>query len=139
MFPDFKNSFPKNSFWHFDLHFVLKTFIWDIFQITEKKQQTKNNSFLMNIWRNNWRFNIWRHKRTLLMYHEWQLSFKIYSISDATSERIWPHCVSWGPTVTNFHLTTTIFCTTLLLKMKTQRYSFIVLIQNRKLLRVIFN
>ena len=31
----------KKIFWHFDLHFVLKTFIWDIFQITEQKQQAK--------------------------------------------------------------------------------------------------
>ena len=45
MFPDFINSFPEKSFWHFDLHFVLKTFISDIFQITEKKQQTKNQQF----------------------------------------------------------------------------------------------
>ena len=66
MFPDFKNSFPEKSFWHFDLHFVLKTFIWDIFQITEKKQQTKNNNFLTNIWRDNWRFINCCCKRTLL-------------------------------------------------------------------------
>ena len=45
MFPDFKKSFPKKLFWHFKLHFVLKTFILDIFQITEKKQQTKNQQF----------------------------------------------------------------------------------------------
>ena len=45
MFPDFKNSFPKNSFWQFNLHFVFKTFNLDIFQITEKKQQTKNQQF----------------------------------------------------------------------------------------------
>ena len=45
MFPDFKNSFPKKSFWHFDLHFVLKTFISDKFQITEIKQQTRNQQF----------------------------------------------------------------------------------------------
>ena len=45
MFPDPQNSFPEKSFWHFDLHFVLKTLISDIFQITEKKQQTKNQQF----------------------------------------------------------------------------------------------
>ena len=45
MFPDPQNSFPEKSFWHFDLHFVLKTFISDIFQITEKKQETKNQQF----------------------------------------------------------------------------------------------
>ena len=45
MFTDFQNSFPKNSFWHFNLHFVLKIFIWDIFQITEKKQQLKTTIF----------------------------------------------------------------------------------------------
>ena len=45
MFQDFKNSFPEKLFWHFDLHFVLTTFIGDIFQITEKKQQTKNQQF----------------------------------------------------------------------------------------------
>ena len=41
VFPDFKNNF-ENLFWHFYLHFVLKTFILDLFQITEKKQQNKN-------------------------------------------------------------------------------------------------
>ena len=34
-----------NSFWHFYLHFVLKALILDIFHITEKKQQTKNQQF----------------------------------------------------------------------------------------------
>ena len=39
----FQKEFPpKKSFWHFKLPFVLKTFISDIFQITEKKQQTNN-------------------------------------------------------------------------------------------------
>ena len=28
--------------WHSNLHFVLKTFILDIFQISEKKQRNKN-------------------------------------------------------------------------------------------------
>ena len=60
----FQNSFPKKIFWHFNVHFVLKTFIWDMFQITEKKQPTKNNNFLTNIWCNNWHFSIWRHKKT---------------------------------------------------------------------------
>ena len=45
MFPDIKNSFLEKSFWRFDLHFVLKLFILEIFQITEKKQQTKNQQF----------------------------------------------------------------------------------------------
>ena len=30
---------------YFNWHFVLKTFIWDIFQITEKKQRTKYQQF----------------------------------------------------------------------------------------------
>ena len=66
MFPDFKTSFPKNSFWQFNLDFVFKTFNLDTFQITEKKQQTKNNNFLTNIWRDNWRFINCRRKRTPL-------------------------------------------------------------------------
>ena len=49
MFPDFKNSFPEKSFWHFNLHFVLKTFNRDIFQITEKKQRTKNQQLSVKL------------------------------------------------------------------------------------------
>ena len=56
----------KKIFWHFSLHFVLKTLIRNIFQITEKKQQTKNKNFLTNIWQNNWCFSIWHRKRTPL-------------------------------------------------------------------------
>ena len=67
MFPDFKNSFPKKTFWHFNLHFVLKIFISDTFQITEKEEWTKNQEFSKkNIWHDNWRFSIWHRKRTSL-------------------------------------------------------------------------
>ena len=32
----------QNSLWHFNSHFVLFFFFLDIFQITEEKQQNKN-------------------------------------------------------------------------------------------------
>ena len=81
MFSDFKKIFPKTAFWHFNSHFVLKTFIWVIFQITEKKQQIINNKFLANIWRNNWHFRIWRSKRTLIMYLPFTFKIKWYRCS----------------------------------------------------------
>ena len=97
MFLDFKNSCPKNSFCHFNSHFVLKTFIWDIFQITKKKQQTKNNNFQTNIWRNNWRFNIWHRKKTPLKHLKWIVDEKwklqIFSIL-GTNLWIGGHCSS---------------------------------------------
>ena len=44
MFPDFTNSFQKKN--HFDIliYILSLKFIWDIFQITEKKQQTKKST-----------------------------------------------------------------------------------------------
>ena len=52
VFQDFKNSFPKIHFGILIYIFVSKTFIRDIFYITEKKPQTKNNNFLPNVWHN---------------------------------------------------------------------------------------
>ena len=47
---------------------MFKTYNLDIFQLTDKKQQTKNNNFLMNIWRDNWRFINCCRKRTPLLW-----------------------------------------------------------------------
>ena len=36
------------------------------FRLLRRNNKLKINNFLTNIWRNNWRFNIWRRKRTPL-------------------------------------------------------------------------
>ena len=68
MFPDFKNSSPKKSFWHFNLYFVLKNIY---LRLLRRNNKLKINNFLTNIWRNNWRFNIWHRKRTPLKHLKW--------------------------------------------------------------------
>ena len=52
---------PKNHFGILIYILSSKTFIWDVFL-----NEQKINNFLMNIWRNNWRFSIWCRKRTPL-------------------------------------------------------------------------
>ena len=37
------------------------------FRLLRRNNKLKINNFLMNIWRDNWRFSIWRRKRTQLM------------------------------------------------------------------------
>ena len=41
------------------------------FRLLRRKNKLKINKFLTNIWRNYWRFNIWRRKRTPLLSSFW--------------------------------------------------------------------
>ena len=63
MFPDFKNSYPKESVWHFDLHFVLNFFLR---YISDNWEETKQH------WRIGWRFSIWRCERTPIKTAEFE-------------------------------------------------------------------
>ena len=75
------NENMKNKHWCFQIfktvsqknHFGILIYIlpWEhlfeiYFRLLRRNNKLKINNFLTNIWRNNWRFNIWRRKRTLL-------------------------------------------------------------------------
>ena len=62
VFPDFKNNFGS-------LIYILSwKHLFEIyFRLLRRNNKLKIINFLTNIWRNNWRFNIWCHKRTPLM------------------------------------------------------------------------
>ena len=83
MFPDFKNSFPKN-------HFGILIYIWSwkhlfeiYFRLLRRNNKLKINNFLANIWRNNLSFNILRRKRTPIIFwwtKIWRLAMDIFEI-----------------------------------------------------------
>ena len=76
------NENIKNKHWCFQIskkgsqknHFGILIYIlsWKhlfeiYFRLLRRNNKLKINNFLMNIWHSNWRFNIWRRKRTPLM------------------------------------------------------------------------
>ena len=64
MFQDFKNGFPKNHFGIL-IYILSRKHLFDIyFRFLRRNKELKINDFLTNIWRDIWRFSIWRGKRT---------------------------------------------------------------------------
>ena len=54
-----------NCFW---IWFQLMQRKGQYFRLLRRNNELKINNFLTNIWRDNWRFSIWRRKSTLLMF-----------------------------------------------------------------------
>ena len=77
MFPEFKNSFPKNHFGIFIYILSWKHFFEIYFRLLRRNNELNINNFLTNIWRDNWNFIIWHRKRTPL----WILSVNLYLLA----------------------------------------------------------
>ena len=68
MFPDFKNSFPKNPFGIF-IYILSGKHLFEVyFRLLRRNNELKINNFLTNIWHDNWRFIICHRKRPPLIF-----------------------------------------------------------------------